>query len=324
MEERTIFAFDTGTGGHQSQQDGVTSSNMLISLELEAAEKPASLTVMDAETHCHVFDLPSGEWFLGRSADNDIVLNNSCVSRKHLKITVSDNWRQVFIEDLNSGNGTFVDGSRVIQRQELFGGEVLNIGGSCLLRFLEQGNYHRIQYDRKQRAAHYYKDTDLFNRYYFDAVVDLHVRKSRFTQKQLSLILIDCSSIPEVIAPADPNAVEPLLAGLGSWIQTHCCRQNDIPFRCGDTLLALLLPETNISTAHEIALAIHEALARGQIFQDGGASMVLSPFLGVAAMRQGVMTGADLLSRAQEAVVSARRQKGSYVAYFVEKTGLNR
>ncbi len=50
---------------------------------------------------------------LGRKPDNDIVLDNAAVSGHHAKIYESGGaW---FIEDLNSTNGTFVNGKKVLK-----------------------------------------------------------------------------------------------------------------------------------------------------------------------------------------------------------------
>ena len=49
---------------------------------------------------------------IGRGANNDIVINDGVVSTSHAIITVSD-FGEISIEDLNSKNGTYVDGKRI-------------------------------------------------------------------------------------------------------------------------------------------------------------------------------------------------------------------
>jgi hypothetical protein len=62
---------------------------------------------------------------LGRRNDNDIVLENMAVSGRHCVFELK-NHTQVFVEDLNSTNGTFVNGQK-IRRRELVDGDVLTI-----------------------------------------------------------------------------------------------------------------------------------------------------------------------------------------------------
>lgn len=53
---------------------------------------------------------------IGRSSKNDYVISDSAVSSSHAIITVMDNG-DVYIEDLNSLNGTYVDGKKVTKAQ---------------------------------------------------------------------------------------------------------------------------------------------------------------------------------------------------------------
>jgi sigma-B regulation protein RsbU (phosphoserine phosphatase) len=49
--------------------------------------------------------------YVGRSADNDILVKDKFVSRKHLKILCKEN--RYIIEDLKSTNGTFINGRQI-------------------------------------------------------------------------------------------------------------------------------------------------------------------------------------------------------------------
>lgn len=54
------------------------------------------------------------EVIIGRDADNDVQIDNVAVSREHAKIIRGPN--SYFIEDLNSTNGTFVNGKKNKQK----------------------------------------------------------------------------------------------------------------------------------------------------------------------------------------------------------------
>ena len=49
--------------------------------------------------------------YLGRSKKGSIVLSDSCVSRRHAKVYFKEG--TVFLEDLESANGTKVKGKRI-------------------------------------------------------------------------------------------------------------------------------------------------------------------------------------------------------------------
>ena len=77
-------------------------------------------------------DLKPLENTLGRSALNDVVLNSTFASRRHAVIVVESAFTT--IRDLQSLNGTFVNGVRV-ETQALAEGDIVQRGG-CELRFL--------------------------------------------------------------------------------------------------------------------------------------------------------------------------------------------
>ena len=63
---------------------------------------------------------------LGRGADNDIVFDNMVVSGHHCVFELKG-LAEVFIEDLHSTNGTYING-QMVKRQRLHDGEVIAIG----------------------------------------------------------------------------------------------------------------------------------------------------------------------------------------------------
>jgi pSer/pThr/pTyr-binding forkhead associated (FHA) protein len=62
---------------------------------------------------------------LGRRPYNDIVIDNLAVSGEHAVLQMSGS--QVFLEDLNSTNGTYVNG-KVVKRQQLQNGDMVEVG----------------------------------------------------------------------------------------------------------------------------------------------------------------------------------------------------
>jgi hypothetical protein len=64
---------------------------------------------------------------IGRSDENDVVLDDPNVSRRHA--VIQQKAGQYIIVDQGSSNGTFVDGVRITKPTRLQGGEQLSIGG---------------------------------------------------------------------------------------------------------------------------------------------------------------------------------------------------
>ncbi|MEU2426098.1 FHA domain-containing protein [Streptomyces sp. NPDC007851] len=112
----------------------------VLSLGAPAAPEPHP-ELDDAPTQLHVIAGPDaggvhllhgGQITIGRSADADIPLDDPDVSRLHCAVTVGADGR-VSVADLNSTNGTALDGTRVTDRPvRLTPGALLRIGESAL------------------------------------------------------------------------------------------------------------------------------------------------------------------------------------------------
>ncbi len=70
-------------------------------------------------------DVISGELSLGRAAENHVKIDDTTVSSHHARIFTY--FYVSYIEDLNSTNGTFVNGKRVT-KQVLHPGDVIHLG----------------------------------------------------------------------------------------------------------------------------------------------------------------------------------------------------
>jgi hypothetical protein len=83
------------------------------------------------------FPLPANkEIVVGRSSELDMVLVEDMVSRRHAKITVTGD--QIFIQDLGSTNGTFVNGEKV-KRARLNEGDRILVGTSIIKLVVSDG-----------------------------------------------------------------------------------------------------------------------------------------------------------------------------------------
>ncbi|MBN1262326.1 MAG: winged helix-turn-helix domain-containing protein [Anaerolineae bacterium] len=63
---------------------------------------------------------------IGRAVENTIVITSKRISRSHASVQ-RDGWRRI-LEDLNSTNGTFLNGERVLSSVELHDGDRVLVG----------------------------------------------------------------------------------------------------------------------------------------------------------------------------------------------------
>ncbi len=92
----------------------------------------ATLVVANSgANHGEVFEISSSITHIGRGEHNDVVLADDSVSDSHAKIQRKDNrW---ILMDLDSTNGTYVDGGRLTGETELRGDTDVRFGGAKLV-----------------------------------------------------------------------------------------------------------------------------------------------------------------------------------------------
>jgi hypothetical protein len=74
--------------------------------------------------------IPAAGLRIGRDDDNDIVLDDSWVSRKHARILTRPDG--IFIRDRDSANGVYVNGSPIGADTTLSDGDVIRIGSTTM------------------------------------------------------------------------------------------------------------------------------------------------------------------------------------------------
>lgn len=96
-----------------------------------------SLRSNQEEENQELFTFEEGIINIGRNQDNDLILNDLQVSGNHAQLVIEEN--RCFIIDLNSSNGTYVNGEPIASREhwELHEDDTIQIGEKCFqFRFL--------------------------------------------------------------------------------------------------------------------------------------------------------------------------------------------
>lgn len=84
-----------------------------------------------------VFPIMKNEITIGRDINNDIVINDSEISRRHCRLVISG--ESYMIEDLGSTNGTWMNDQRLTGSHQLVSGEKFRLGDNVVLEFGIEG-----------------------------------------------------------------------------------------------------------------------------------------------------------------------------------------
>ena len=86
-----------------------------------------TLTLVAERTPVKAYEVATLGVTIGRGEDMDIVIDNASVSRRQARIEMMPTGEWV-VEDLNSANGTFVNGHRLTARRTLARGDEISFG----------------------------------------------------------------------------------------------------------------------------------------------------------------------------------------------------
>jgi pSer/pThr/pTyr-binding forkhead associated (FHA) protein len=82
------------------------------------------------------FILEKGINSIGRDPNNNFVIDDIEISRNHLSVNIKDG--DVFIEDLDSTNGSFLNGKRLKRISKIQNGDLLTLGKNIKIEFVEE------------------------------------------------------------------------------------------------------------------------------------------------------------------------------------------
>jgi hypothetical protein len=128
-----------GAGGTIPDSESMDPSKTIIAKKMVSM---AWLTITSRRSQGTRFDLSQGRSKIGRSADNDIVLDDETISREHAILAWQDD--HYVLLDLMSTAGLFINGTRISVSTELKDGDILLVGETELV-------FKEIVKDKKPR-----------------------------------------------------------------------------------------------------------------------------------------------------------------------------
>jgi hypothetical protein len=97
-----------------------------VQLQVSPQTSQRAQLMLETSNGTHPIPLESTLLSIGRGLDNDIILEDTRVSRHHAQLRYKT--RRFWVTDMNSTNGTYINGER-ISEADLRHGDVLSLGG---------------------------------------------------------------------------------------------------------------------------------------------------------------------------------------------------
>ena len=205
---------------------------------------------------------------IGRDKSNQICLEDEKVSKSHCEININRNseFEQVIIKDLDSTNGTHVNG-KFINREVLKPRDKIGIGDTVL-----QVSYNDEIEEEYHTKLFTFAATDaltgLYNRRYIFNELENQGKIARRNSRVYSLVLIDIDDFKRLNDTYGHLAGDDYLKRL-SFVINRSLREQDICGRVGGEEFLIILPETHLEGALNMANRIREQIEKTEVHYRG-------------------------------------------------------
>ena len=220
----------------------------------------AYIVVIYGEDLGRRLELGDEPFVVGRVHECGLMLDDETVSRHHAEFEVEGQGaeRHFFVRDLNSTNGTYVNGIPV-SAQALTDGDQIKVG-QTIFKFLHGGNvesnYHEIIYRLMTNDGL----TQAHNRRFFEQQLAAELSRAARYRRPISLVLFDIDYFKKINDTTGHLAGDEVLRQLAETVQNNI-RSEDLFARIGGEEFAILMPETCMAGAYILAERLREMIA---------------------------------------------------------------
>jgi two-component system cell cycle response regulator len=218
---------------------------------------------------------------VGRDRENDIVLDSDSVSRRHARVEHRDG--QIFLTDLDSTNGTYVnDDSEPLTDYQLRRGDQVKIGDT-IFKYLSgsdvEAQYHETIFNMTITDGL----TDVGNKKRLDQLIQKEIPRAVRHNRELSLLMVDIDHFKEVNDTYGHLAGDSVLRDLAGILQKRL-RPDDELGRYGGEEFAAMLPETSLAGAVKIAEDLRNLVEEHRFLVEGE-QIKVTVSIGAAALK---------------------------------------
>lgn len=248
---------------------------------------------------------------IGRGSQADVVLRDDIASRLHAEIVRFENEGQCvefYINDLDSTNGTFLNGSRVTSDQLLQDGDKIKVGNH-LMKFALLDEYEAEFQERLHRMTETDELTGLRSRRSLFAHLDRLITQSANSDEQepLAILMLDLDYFKRINDAHGHLVGSQTIRDVGHIIR-DCVGSADLAARYGgEEYLAYILGthEKGWEVAEQIRKRVDNHLFPASP-TDPTQTMHITISIGVSSFPKDGKTALDLVQKADQALYRAK------------------
>lgn len=162
-------------------------------------------------------------------------------------------------------------------------------------------------HEQVQRQAVTDDLTSLYNHRRFNEVLEAELERSRRFDQPVGLVMLDLDDFKLINDTRGHPQGDQVLRDVASLLREYS-REIDAPARYGGEELALILPQTDIDGAYQLAERLREGIEAHAIpLVDGGGTMHVTASIGVSAFPDTAGDATELVNAADKALYDAKR-----------------
>jgi two-component system, cell cycle response regulator len=226
----------------------------------------ATLTVIAGPRVGEIFTLIDEEIFIGRGAGCSIQIDDPGISRRHAKI-IRQSLVSCVVQDLDSRNGTFVNGKRVSSAR-LAEGDRLGVGDTIVLRFalIDEGEEKHLRELYESTVLDGL--TGMFNRKHFNERLKAEIAYAKRHGAPLSLLMIDFDHFKNVNDTLGHLAGDHVLKTVSAIIK-KTLRVEDIFSRYGGEEFTIIARGADVEHSRPLAERVRTTVEKAKIEYEG-------------------------------------------------------
>jgi len=289
--------------GVADEWDEDTGATDVEELQRASSQRRACLTCLTGTLSGQLFKVQKGQLVIGRSPHAELRLDDDGISRNHARIRSETN--RAWIEDMESRNGTFVNGERITASVELKDGDKVQVGRGTVLRFGFQDALDESFHENLLSSALRDGLTKLFNKRYLMDRLDSELKFALRHETSLSLLLLDIDHFKKVNDTHGHLAGDAVLANLAQ-VLGRAVRNEDVVARFGGEEFAIILRAIGIDPAVQMAERLRRLV---ELTSAGTGAYKATVSIGVAGLPSSVVkTPEQLVEAADRALYKAKAE----------------
>ncbi len=260
------------------------------------------VTVLTGSSTGHVFSLEPGRNVIGRGSEVEIQLADDGISRRHACVVLGET---ATVDDLESRNGTYVNGIRITGPTSLGDGDKIQIGATSVLRFAYHDNLDQSFHENLLSSALRDPLTQLYNKRYLMDRLDSELKFARRHETALTVLMLDLDHFKRVNDTDGHLAGDAVLLNIAGTL-LRAVRNEDVVARFGGDEIVVILRAISIDRGVQLAERLRTLVER-TLTSHRGVAIATSISVGAAGFPSTpAQTVEQLLEAADQALYRAK------------------